>query len=65
MHFCKKKSQQTCCLKMKTATKLHSIVEIFILQTYSGIQKQLLIAPELSFPNDFFFIFALTLYIVF
>ena len=46
---------------MKTTTKLHSNVEIFILQTYSGVEKQVLIASEVSFPYDFFYIFALIL----
>ena len=32
-----KKSKQICSLKMKAATKLHSNIKIFILQTYSGI----------------------------
>ena len=55
MHFCKKKKIH--CFKTKPTTKLHSNDEIFILQTYSGIQKQFLIASELSFPNEFFYIF--------
>ena len=29
----------------------------FYLQTYLGIKKELLIATELSFPNDFFYFF--------
>ena len=35
--FAKKKSKQIRCLKTKTITILHANVEIFILQTYSGI----------------------------
>ena len=57
----KRKSKQILCLKTKTTTKLDSNVEIFIRQSYSRIKKQLLIASELLFPNDVFYIFAVTL----
>ena len=61
MHFGKKNSKQIRCLKKKPATKWSSNVEIFYLQTYSVILKRLSIATKLSFPNDFFLIFALSL----
>ena len=61
IHFSKKISKQIRDLKMRSTAKLHSNVEIFFLQTYSGISKQLLIVSEVSFPNNFFYTFALTL----